>query len=81
MLSNPHHFAPKLSRADFKPSEIFQWDSFVDIGLPLVLGGIILAIPVFLFSYVVVLFIMRERAARRALRLQDATSGKGWEQP
>ena len=45
VLSNPHHFAPKLSRADFKLSEIFQWDSFVDIGLPLVLGGTILGLP------------------------------------
>jgi len=81
LLSNPHHFAPKLSRSDFKLSEIFQWDSFVDIGLPLVLGGIILAIPVSLCSYVSVLFIMRERAARKALLLKDATSDKGWEQP
>jgi uncharacterized protein (DUF2062 family) len=81
VLSNPHHFAPKLSRADFKLSEIFQWDSFVDIGLPLVLGGIILALPVSLLSYVIVLFIMRERAARKALRLEAQTSDKGWEQP
>lgn len=81
VLSNPHHFAPKLSRADFKLSEIFQWDSFVDIGLPLVLGGVILALPVSLLSYVIVLFIMRERAARKALRLEAQTSDKGWEQP
>jgi uncharacterized protein (DUF2062 family) len=81
VLSNPHHFAPKLSRADFKLSEIFQWDSFVDIGLPLVLGGVILALPVSLLSYVIVLFIMRERAARKALRLDAQTSDKGWEQP
>jgi uncharacterized protein (DUF2062 family) len=81
VLSNPHHFAPKLSRADFKLSEIFQWDSFVDIGLPLVLGGIILALPFSLVTYGVVLFIMRERAARKALRVEGGTSYKGWEQP
>jgi uncharacterized protein (DUF2062 family) len=81
VLSNPHHFAPKLSRADFKLSEIFQWDSFVDIGLPLVLGGIILALPFSLVTYGVVLFIMRERAARKALRVEGGTSDKGWEQP
>jgi uncharacterized protein (DUF2062 family) len=81
VLSNPHHFAPKLSRADFKLSEIFQWDSFVDIGLPLVFGGIILALPFSLVTYGVVLFIMRERAARKALRVEGGTSDKGWEQP
>ena len=81
VLSNQHHFAPKLSRADFKLSEIFQWDSFVDIGLPLVLGGIILALPFSLVTYGVVLFIMRERAARKALRVEGGTSDKGWEQP
>jgi uncharacterized protein (DUF2062 family) len=81
VLSNPHHFAPKLSRADFKLSEIFQWDSFVDIGLPLVLGGTILALPFSLVTYGVVLFIMRKRAARKALRVESETSDKAWEQP
>jgi len=66
ILSHPHHFAPKLSRADFKFSEIFQWDIFVNIGLPLALGGAVIAVPISLFSYGVVLLIMRVRAARKA---------------
>jgi uncharacterized protein (DUF2062 family) len=65
ILSNPHHFPPKLTRGDFKLSEILQWDNFVDIGLPLAVGGIIFAIPAALISYVVVLAIMRLRAERR----------------
>jgi uncharacterized protein len=67
LLSRPHHFAPKLSRDDFKLSEIFQWDSFVDIGLPTALGGLVIAIPMSAITYVVILWIMRTRAARRAL--------------
>ena len=82
LLSNPHHFAPRLCRSDFKPSEILQWDNFVDIGVPLAAGGIILAIPISIISYGVVLLIMILRANRRKLR--NASSSKAinaWEQP
>lgn len=71
-LSNPHHFAPKIKRADFRFSELLQWDTFINIGLPLVVGGLILAIPVSLISYGVVLSIMKARAARRQ-KLETAT--------
>jgi uncharacterized protein len=66
ILSHPHRFAPKLTRGDFKLSEIFQWDSFIDIGLPLALGGAVIATPISLLSYGAVLAIMRARAARKA---------------
>jgi uncharacterized protein (DUF2062 family) len=66
LLSHPHHFAPKLSRGDFKLSEIFQWDSFIDIGLPTALGGVVIAIPMSAVTYVIILGIMRARAVRRA---------------
>jgi len=65
VLSNPHHFAPKLHRGDFKPSEIFQWNNLIDIGLPLTVGGIVFAIPCALISYAVVLTLMRLRMERR----------------
>jgi hypothetical protein len=65
ILSNPHHFPPKLTRGDFKISELFQWDNFIDIGLPLAIGGLIIAIPSALISYGVVLTIMHFRALRR----------------
>jgi uncharacterized protein (DUF2062 family) len=66
LLSHPHHFAPRLTRGDFKISEILQWDSFVDIGLPTAIGGIVLAIPISAISYLVVLAVMRFRQDRRA---------------
>jgi len=68
LLSNPHHFAPKLSRGDFKLSEIFQWDSFIDIGLPTALGGVVIALPVSVLSYLAVLAIMRFRQSKKAPR-------------
>ena len=59
LLSNPHHFAPKLTRGDFKFSEIFQWDNFIDIGLPTAIGGVVIALPISVLSYLAVLAIMR----------------------
>lgn len=82
ILSNPHHFAPPLSRQDFHLSEIFQWDNFVDIGLPLMIGGAVFATPVSLASYGMVLFIMNRRAIRRQQLTQAAEpKDDAWEQP
>jgi uncharacterized protein (DUF2062 family) len=97
LLSHPHHFAPKLTRGDFKLSEIFQWDNFVDIGLPLVIGGTVIAVPISVISYLGVLAIMRFRQAKKAQKqsemeaekevekvVEEAASESGdkaWEQP
>ena len=82
LLSHPHHFAPPLNRQDFKFSEILQWDNFVDIGLPLLIGGAIFALPVSLISYGVVLYIMRVRMARRKKQgPKPVISDRAWEQP
>lgn len=82
LLSHPHHFAPPLTREDFHLSEILQWDSFVAIGLPLLVGGVVFALPVSLISYGSVLFIMKKRAARRTRQAEKATfADDAWEQP
>ena len=82
ILSHPHHFAPPLTRGDFKLSELLQWDNFVDIGLPLAIGGAIFAIPFSLISYVGILHIMRIRAARRKkLEQKPELTDRAWEQP
>lgn len=71
ILSHPHHLPPKLSRSDFKFSEILQWQNFIDIGLPLMLGGIIFAIPISLITYGVILLVVKMRQARRARQEAD----------
>ena len=68
ILSHPHHFPPALTRQDFRLSEILQWDNFIEIGLPLSVGGAVFAAPISLLTYGSVLFIMRVRAERRALK-------------
>lgn len=81
ILSHPHHFAPPLSKEDFKFSEIFQWDNFVDIGLPLMVGGAIFATPVSLVTYGSILFIMKIRAKRRSKEAKTDLRDQAWEQP
>lgn len=81
LLSHPHHFAPPLNRDDFKISELLQWDNFVDIGLPLLVGGIVFAIPFSLLSYGAVLLIMNWRQKRRAARATPDPEDQAWENP
>jgi uncharacterized protein len=81
VLSHPHHFAPPLKKDDFRISEIFQWDNFVDIGLPLLVGGIAFAIPFTILSYGIVLLIMRWRQQRRAAKAEVAPEDRPLEKP
>jgi hypothetical protein len=81
ILSHPHRFAPPLTKDDFKFSEIFQWDNFVDIGLPLMVGGAIFATPVSLVTYGSILFTMKIRAKRRSKEAKTDLSDRAWEQP
>ena len=82
VLQHPHHFPAPITRGDFKLSEIFQWDNLIDIGLPLATGGVIIGIPVALFSYGVVLFIMLGKAKRRnQANALPEPADKAWEQP
>jgi uncharacterized protein (DUF2062 family) len=81
ILSHPHHFAPPLNRDDFKISELLQWDNFVDIGLPLLVGGIVFAVPFSLLSYGAVLLIMNWRQKRRALQAAAVLEDRAWEKP
>jgi len=64
LLSHPHAFAPRLERSDFSMSEIMQWNNFIDVGLPLLVGSIVIAVPCSLLMYVVALFWMLRRGAR-----------------
>jgi len=81
VLSHPHRFAPPLNREDFRISELLQWDNFVDIGLPLLVGGIVFAIPFTLISYAAVLLIMKWRQKRRAPRVAPVLDDRAWEKP
>lgn len=80
LLSHPHHFAPPLKKDDFKISELLQWDNFIDIGLPLLAGGVVFAIPFTVISYGLVLLVMKWRQKGRALAA-SAPEDRAWEKP
>ena len=67
ILSEPHAFAPKLVRADFRISELMQWDNFIDVGLPLLVGSIAIALPITLVTYGATLLWMLRRERRKVM--------------
>jgi len=71
VLSHPHHFAPPLTKSDFRFSEIFQWQTFLGVGLPLVVGGLVFAVPCCLIAYATTLVAMSIRAETRRRRARD----------
>lgn len=68
ILSNPHQFAPKLLRTDFRLSEIMQWDNFVNILYPWLVGSVVIALPFTLLSYGATLFFMLSREKKKSLQ-------------
>jgi uncharacterized protein (DUF2062 family) len=66
ILSHPHAFAPKLVKADFRMSEILQWNHFIAVGLPLLVGSIVIALPLSLLMYVITLLWMHQRQKSKA---------------
>ena len=41
LLSDPHHWPQRLSRAHLKPQEWLSWTTFLSVGQPLLLGSAI----------------------------------------
>ncbi len=65
LLSNPHAFAPKLARADFRIAEIMQWENIKDVIYPTLVGAVVIAIPVAIFAYGVTLLFMHYRQQKK----------------
>lgn len=68
LLSNPHHLPPALGAGHHHqgPSMWFHWDTLFSVGLPLMLGSIIVAVPFAVGSYFLTLTMLERSAARRA---------------
>ncbi len=63
MLSNPHHFPPKMETHSIHLAELMKWTTFFDLGLPLLIGSLFLAAPVAALFYFVLLQILKAREA------------------
>jgi uncharacterized protein (DUF2062 family) len=73
ILSNPHQFAPKLLRTDFRLLEILQWENFINILYPWLLGSIIIAIPFTCLAYVTTLIFMYYREKKKVVHHDPAS--------
>lgn len=62
VLSHPHHLPPKLSMHHIEPAKMLQWTTFLDVGLPLMIGSIVIAIPSAAATYGVAYCIVSRRA-------------------
>jgi len=65
ILSNPHTFPPKLESSHFHLGEIMKWSTFLNLGLPMLVGSLFLATPAAIISYFLTLFVAKRREARK----------------
>lgn len=66
LLSHPHRLPPGLSVTHQGPSMWFHWDTLFSVGMPLMLGSVIVGIPFAVASYYLALAPLERSAARRA---------------
>jgi len=63
MLSHPHHLPPKfeLHHGHLNLGEMLQWTTFLNLGLPLLVGSLIVSAPSALVFYFLTLAIVKAR--------------------
>lgn len=64
ILSNPHRFPPKFEAHSLKLNELFQWSTFTEVGLPMIVGGAIMAAPCAAIFYAITFYLVRSRATK-----------------
>ena len=72
ILSNPHHFEPRMKLSAVRET-VFHWKTFVKIGVPTLLGSLILALVAAGGFYIVIYLVMFLRRRRQEKKVQ--TSG------
>lgn len=86
LLSHPHQFPAKLASGSLHWASLLQWTTFVHVGLPLLAGSLVFAVPSAAAAYGIVY----AWAARRMCRPpahhvsvnnsgSSGSSGSGWE--
>ena len=64
LLSHPHHLPPRIELHHMKLGDMLKWTTFFDVGLPLLIGSLVIAAPSALVAYAVTYGIMRNRSLR-----------------
>ncbi len=67
LLSHPHKLPAKLDDHHMKLADMLKWTTFLDVGLPLLVGAIVTAIPFTVATYVMIYAIVSRRASGKSL--------------
>lgn len=73
LLSHPHHLPPNLHGVHHGAMMWFHWSTLFTVGMPLLLGAVLVGIPFALGFYFVALRLLQRAAARRAKAAADET--------
>jgi uncharacterized protein (DUF2062 family) len=65
IFSHPHRLPPKFAPHHIKVAEMLQWTTFLKVGLPLLVGSIVIAVPAALIAYTISYWIMSRRHLRQ----------------
>lgn len=66
LLSRPHHLPPRLELGGLHLESLLHWTTFVQTGLPLLVGSLVLAVPATLAGYFGVRWLVERHRARTA---------------
>jgi uncharacterized protein len=61
ILSRPHQFPPKITLKHVHLAEMLEWTTFLRVGLPLLIGSVVVAVPAALIGYGIAFQMMRRR--------------------
>lgn len=65
LLNHPHHLPPKITFHHVKVAELLQWTTFLNLGLPLLVGSLVIAVPAAIIAYFIAFGLMRRREMRQ----------------
>ncbi len=65
ILNNPHHFPPALHGEHLHLKSLMKWTTFLQVGLPMLVGSMFLGIPAAAVAYFGMLTFLKRRDARR----------------
>ena len=70
LLSSPHHFAPKIKRQHLNLNFFHNWNEFMRLGMPILLGSILVGLLIAGLVYLLLNTFLWRRKLRHALPAQ-----------
>jgi len=65
LLSSPRHPVPEFAFHGLRWPELLQWTTFLELGLPLLVGSVFLSTPAAIVSYAGMFWFLKRREVRR----------------